>query len=174
MFFFSFFFSTWREKRMEKVALTIYPINTIERAALSICVIHAIDYVYTGEPPTIYTTMWKGASCSADGRESVCNSGDRGSIPGSGRSPEKGNGSPLMAAHSSTLSWRLPWTEEPGRLQSMGSWRIRYNWSDLACMHAWLIHIIVQQKLTQYCKTIMLQLKKKWKKKLCHILVVIK
>ena len=30
-----------------------------------------------------------------------------------------------MATHSSTLAWRSPWTEEPGRLQSMGSQRVR-------------------------------------------------
>ena len=32
-----------------------------------------------------------------------------------------------MATHSSILSWRIPWTEEPGRLQSMGSKRVRHN-----------------------------------------------
>ena len=46
------------------------------------------------------------------------NAGDirhTGLIPGSGRSPEEG-----MATHCSTLVWRIPWTEERGRLQSMG------------------------------------------------------
>ena len=38
---------------------------------------------------------------------------DAGSIPGSGRSPEEG-----MAAYSSILAWRIPWTEEPGGLYS--------------------------------------------------------
>ena len=33
-----------------------------------------------------------------------------------------------MATHSSVLVWRIPWTEEPGRLQSMGSQRVRYDW----------------------------------------------
>ena len=33
-----------------------------------------------------------------------------------------------MATHSSTLAWEIPWTEEPGRLQSMGSWRVGHNW----------------------------------------------
>ena len=42
--------------------------------------------------------------------------GDTGSIPGSGRSLEK-----EMATHSSILAWEIPGTEEPGRLQSMGS-----------------------------------------------------
>ena len=32
-----------------------------------------------------------------------------------------------MAAHSSTLAWRLPWREEPGRLQSMGSQRVGHD-----------------------------------------------
>ena len=36
--------------------------------------------------------------------------------------PEK-----AMAPHSSTLAWKLPWTEEPGRLQSTGSLRVRYE-----------------------------------------------
>ena len=33
-----------------------------------------------------------------------------------------------MATHSSTLAWKIPWMEEPGRLQSMGSRRVRHNW----------------------------------------------
>ena len=32
-----------------------------------------------------------------------------------------------MAAHSSTLAWKIPWMEEPGRLQSMGSQRVRHD-----------------------------------------------
>ena len=32
-----------------------------------------------------------------------------------------------MATHSSTLAWKLPWTEEPGRLQSMGLLRVRHD-----------------------------------------------
>ena len=32
-----------------------------------------------------------------------------------------------MATHSSTLAWRIPWTEEPGGLQSMGSQRVRHD-----------------------------------------------
>ena len=34
-----------------------------------------------------------------------------------------------MAAHSSTLAWKIPWTEEPGGLQSMGSLRVGHNWA---------------------------------------------
>ena len=43
------------------------------------------------------------------------NAGDMGSIPGSGKSSGK-----EMAPHSSILAWEIPWTEEPGGLQSMG------------------------------------------------------
>ena len=38
--------------------------------------------------------------------------------------PEK-----AMAPHSSTLAWKIPWMEEPGRLQSMGSLRVRHVWA---------------------------------------------
>ena len=34
-----------------------------------------------------------------------------------------------LATHSSTLAWKIPWMEEPGRLQSMGLLRVRYNWA---------------------------------------------
>ena len=37
-----------------------------------------------------------------------------------------------LAPHSSTLAWRIPWMEEPGRLQSMGSLRVRHGWNNLA------------------------------------------
>ena len=47
---------------------------------------------------------------------------------GSGRSLGEGKG-----AHSSILATRIPGTEKPGGLQSMGSQRVGYNWSDLAC-----------------------------------------
>ena len=47
---------------------------------------------------------------------------DRDSIPGS-EDPLKQE----MATHSSILAWKIPWTEEPGGLQSMGSQRVGYN-----------------------------------------------
>ena len=40
-----------------------------------------------------------------------------------------------MVTHSSILAWRIPWTEEPGRLWSIGLQRVRHNWSDSACTH---------------------------------------
>ena len=50
----------------------------------------------------------------SDGKESACKVGDPGSIRGWEVPLEK-----EMAAHSSILAWRITWTEEPGRLQSM-------------------------------------------------------
>ena len=38
------------------------------------------------------------------------------------------DGQEEMATFSSILAWKIPWTEEPGRLQSIGSQRIRHNW----------------------------------------------
>ena len=55
----------------------------------------------------------------SDGKESACNAEDPGSIPGLGISPGEGNGNPLQCI----LAWRIPWTEEPGEPQSMGSQR---------------------------------------------------
>ena len=59
----------------------------------------------------------------SDGKASVYNVGDLGSIPGWG-------------THSSILAWKIPWTEEPGRLQSMGLQRVGHDWSDLAAAAA--------------------------------------
>ena len=65
-------------------------------------------------------------ACSCQSRlpgskESACQSGTRntGSVPGLGRSPELGT-----TIHPSILAWKIPWTEEPGGLQSMGSQRV--------------------------------------------------
>ena len=41
-----------------------------------------------------------------------------------------------MATHSNILAWRTPWTEKPGRLQSIGSYRVKYGWSDFAYTHS--------------------------------------
>ena len=54
---------------------------------------------------------------------SVGDERDVGSMPGSGRSPGGGNGN-LLQYSSSILAWKIPRTEEPGGLQSMGSQRV--------------------------------------------------
>ena len=56
----------------------------------------------------------------SDGEESTCNSGDLGSVPGSGICPGEVNGYPIQY-------WRIPWTEELGGVQSMGLPRVGHN-----------------------------------------------
>ena len=106
--------------------------------------------------------FYKGFPGSSPSKESACNAGDPGLIPGLGRSPGDGAGNPFqysgaslvaqlvknlpamqetwvpnlgqedlleegMATHSSILAWRIPWTEEPDRLQSMGLQRVGHD-----------------------------------------------
>ena len=58
----------------------------------------------------------------SEGKETACNARDLGSIPGQEDPLEE-----EMATHSSILAWRIPWTGEPGGLQSMGSQRVRHS-----------------------------------------------
>ena len=63
-----------------------------------------------------------------------------------------------MATHSSILAWRIPWTEEPGGLQSMGSQRIRHNWATNTHTHThtqkrqrpWTAKAILRKKKQTY------------------------
>ena len=66
-----------------------------------------------------------GLGFSQGGKESACNAGaarDVGLIPGSEDSLEEG-----METHSGILAWRISWTEEPRRLKSLGSQRVRHD-----------------------------------------------
>ena len=68
------------------------------------------------------TALLLGFLGGSEGKASACNARYLGLIPGSGTSPEK-----EMATHSGTLAWKIPWTEKPGRLQSMGSQRVSWT-----------------------------------------------
>ena len=59
----------------------------------------------------------------SDGKESACSVGDLDLILGLGRSPGEGNGKPLQYS-----CLENSWTEEPGRLQSIGSQLVKHNW----------------------------------------------
>ena len=61
----------------------------------------------------------------SDGQESACHAGDPGSIPGSGRSPEK-----EKTTHSSILAWKIPWLEEPDKVTVHGVTKSRTRLSD--------------------------------------------
>ena len=69
--------------------------------------------------PILSTIGKQGFPGGADDKASAYNAGDPGSIPGSEDPLEK-----EMATHSSILAWKIPWTKEPGGLQSMGSQRV--------------------------------------------------
>ena len=73
-----------------------------------------------------YYSCFKDFPRGSEGKEYTCiagcKAGDPSSTPGLGRYPAKG-----MATLSSILAWRLPWTEEPGGLESMGSKRVGHN-----------------------------------------------
>ena len=64
------------------------------------------------------TLVFLGFPGGSDHKESTCNAGDLGLIPGLGRFPGGGK-----ATHTSILAWKIQWTEKPGGLQSLGSQR---------------------------------------------------
>ena len=70
---------------------------------------------------TIQKKGGKGFPGDSDRKESACNAGDPGSVPGSGRSPGEGNGNPLQDS-----CWRIPRTEEPSG-QFIWSQRVGHN-----------------------------------------------
>ena len=71
--------------------------------------------LYSSPPLSIGLPRWLSS------KEPTCTAGDMSSIPGLGRPLKK-----EMATHSSILTWKIPWTEEPGGLQSMRS-RVGHN-----------------------------------------------
>ena len=85
---------------------------------------HQWKKVLTKSPyDSAHTIKW-GFPSGSDSKESACDAGDLGSIPGQEDPLEKG-----MVTHSSILAWRIPWTEESGRLQSMGLQRVGNDWA---------------------------------------------
>ena len=68
----------------------------------------------------------------SDSKASVYNAGDQGSTPGSGRSSGEGNGNPLQYN-----CLEKPWTKELGKLQAMGSQRVRHDWATSLSLSLW-------------------------------------
>ena len=85
-------------------------------------IVHGVTKSLTCLSDFHFTYTYMGFPGGSDSKEFACNAGDQGSIPGSGRSPGED-----MATHSSILTWRIPWIEESGRLQSMGSQRVGHD-----------------------------------------------
>ena len=83
------------------------------------CVSHTAGGFFTTKPPGKhyyegYLPIKWGLPGGSDGKESACNAGDLFPIPGLGRAPGEGNGYSLQYS-----CWRIPRTEEPGRLQQL-------------------------------------------------------
>ena len=53
-----------------------------------------------------------------------------------------------MAPHSSTFAWKVPWTEEPGGLQSMGSLRVGYDWATSFSLFTFHFHALEKEIAT--------------------------
>ena len=49
-----------------------------------------------------------------------------------------------MATHSSILAWKIPWTEEPGGLPSLGSWRVGHDWTISFSLWSWTPYCQIQ------------------------------
>ena len=87
-------------------------------------------------PSLLQPHMRKGFPGGSAGKESSWNVGDARSvalIPGSGRSPDGEE----IATHSTIFAWKIPWTEEPGGLQSVGLQKSHTWLSTHACMHTY-------------------------------------
>ena len=80
--------------------------------------IHNKSYIIGGNPGLI----WVYSQVALVVKSPPADAGDTGSIPGSGRSLGGGNANPLQY-----FAWKIPWTEEPGVLQSMGPQRVRHD-----------------------------------------------
>ena len=76
-------------------------------------------------------------------KESACNAGDTGLILGWEDPMEK-----WMATLSSILAWRIPWTEEPGGLQSTGSQRVRHDWATNTLYYVKMLSRYIQIRTT--------------------------
>ena len=76
-------------------------------------------FFFSFKHPALIILCFPGGS---DSEESACNEGDWVRSLGWEGPLEEG-----MATHSSILAWRIPWTEEPGGLESMGSQRVRHD-----------------------------------------------
>ena len=68
------------------------------------------------------TSLIWGFPGGSEGKATACNAGDPGSIPGLERPPGEGNGNPFQYS-----CLQNPWTEEPGRLQTIVSQRVRHD-----------------------------------------------
>ena len=95
--------------------LDFVPIQVITENWVEFPMLHSrFSLVICSVCSSVYMSIPRGSAR----KESTCNAGDLGLIPGLGRSPKEGKG-----YHSSILAWRIPWT-----VQSMGLQRVGHDW----------------------------------------------
>ena len=113
--------SPWWKCWVSVISWTYFPIQSLLNPSMGWS-LPASEAVYSlGSALTV-----RGFPGGSDGKDSTCNAGDQFQSLGWEDPPRKG-----MATHSSILAWRIPWAEEPGGLQSVGSGRVRYRWANL-------------------------------------------
>ena len=98
-----------------------------------------------GLPTPVFSSFPSGSN----DKESTCSMGDMGSVLGWEDPLEEG-----MATHSSIPAWRIPWTEESSRLQSIGWQRVGHDWTikDSTAQYSMEIHISFQKDLRGFIK----------------------
>ena len=151
------FFRIWKDPVCFFFFLGRFYLFILFLAVLGLCCCLSFSLVGTCELLIEVASFVAGFSGGTTVKNPPANSGGWGSIRGSGRSPGEGNGNPLqysclenpmnrgdswaivlgvtrswtgLAPHSSTLAWKIPWMEEPGRLQSIGSLRVGDDWAE--------------------------------------------
>ena len=113
-------------------------VSRVQRSDSVMCV-HICILFSCSVPIQVIKEYWVDFPGGSDGKESAYNVGDPGSIPGGEDPLEK-----EMATHSSILAWRIPWREEPHRLQSMGSQRVRHNLATSLSLSGYLSGGVIQ------------------------------
>ena len=68
-------------------------------------------------------------SSHSTGKGQVSFQSQRKAMPKNAQTTAQLHSSHMLVTHSSTLAWKIPWTEEPGRLQSMGSLLVGHDWA---------------------------------------------
>ena len=86
--------------------------------SIRVYLIYHVVFQVSSKGIQLYIYMYFGFPLGLVVKQSVCIEGDLGSIPGMGRYAQRD-----MTSLSSVLAWRISWTEEPSRLQSIGPQR---------------------------------------------------
>ena len=95
---------------------------------IRVYLIYHVVFKVSSKVIQLYIYMYLGFSLGSVVKESPCNEGDLGSIPGLGRYAHR-----HMTSLFSIFAWRISCTEEPSRLQSIGSQRVGHIWINWAC-----------------------------------------